>query len=248
MEVYADASCTTRPIQGEEYTTIYLKVNKDVDFSDGTITVGTQPNDINFERGSTNYIVAYIDFTSEDLSSASVSAGSVVALSNTDGATMAGNIFSFDLPDVPPVVLHDFEIWADDACTIRPVTGEEYENLYLKFNIAWEGDSVILGDSPNNLRFQKGANLTASFWSETLDSPYRFVVTVYGDIVPGTVATLVYDDRDVSPLGATIFDFDLPVEQKNEKSKPGEEYKPNGDTPLVPGGGGGPGDDTPDWT
>lgn len=101
IEVFTDEQCTTRPVNGQDYTELYVKLNKDYDFND-SITYGTGENTCQIvcptdEDPSIPYdIYLYVDFTAHYIAGP-LTAGEVIRVSNDNpsGFTYNGQDIHF---------------------------------------------------------------------------------------------------------------------------------------------------------
>lgn len=202
FEVYANQECTERPQVGQSYERLYVKVNADLttgySYVYGDSTAAYTCLDVRLERGEAQEISLFIDYISEELQAPPV-AGQVIEC-------ITGIVFTIREPlqvsfgPVAPFV-HQVEIFADEECTERPVTGQTYSSLYASLHGVAEDEEMSEGESPNTFVISQGSSINleyAGYW--------RKYISRDSEIIMNQVHQL--DNDTLNPgLTADVFSF-----------------------------------------
>lgn len=107
-------------------------------------------------------------------------------------------------------VEHDIEIYANEACTQRPVTGQSYTKLYAWFNKDVdmpEETTISVGSAPNSFSVSNEnmeAQVIASFGFD-----FASTEPMFDGIPEGKIVAL--EAYSSTSLDATIFSYDIPT-------------------------------------
>lgn len=165
FEVYANQECTERPQVGQSYGILYVKVAADLSFGHDYI-YGTGDD---FElltcglkevSGDDPSLSVYVDFVAANFDTPPV-ANQVVACSSREQHTIREPL-QVSFGPVAPFV-HQVEIFADEECTERPVTGQSYQSLYASLHGVADNKSMNEGVAPNTFKIYQGNSITLQY-------------------------------------------------------------------------------------
>lgn len=181
FEVYSNQECTERPQVGQSYDTLYLKVNANLSFGNSYYYRNPAAEftclDVNLESEDEKLINVYIDYWSEKLQAPPV-AGQVIECIADDVYTITEPL-QVSFGPVAPFV-HQVEIFADEECTERPVTGQSYQSLYASLHGVAEDKEMSEGQNPNSFKIVPQGNtivLTyAEYWAKTINRDSEYIL------------------------------------------------------------------------
>ena len=181
FEVYANQECTERPQVGQSYERLYVKVNADLSFGHDYIYSAES----DYERlscglkavsGEDPYISLYVDFVADNFDTPPV-ANQVVACSSREQHTITAPL-QVSFGPVAPFV-HQVEIFADEECTERPVTGQSYQSLYASLHGVAENESMDEGERPNTFTIIQGSSISldyAGYWFKSISRDSEIIM------------------------------------------------------------------------
>ena len=182
FEVYANQECTERPQVGQSYEHLYVKVNADlswgIDYRYGNSSepfraLVVSVSDKQLTEISINL---YVDYISAMLSAPPV-AGQVIRC-NIEAAEVITEPLQVSFGPVAPFV-HQVEIFADEECTERPVTGQSYQSLYASLHGVAEVESMDEGESPNNFAIHQGSSIVLVYsdkWGKNISRDSEIIL------------------------------------------------------------------------
>lgn len=184
FEVYANQECTERPQVGQSYDTLYVKVNADLSWGhdyDYYNIAGSH-----FEglacylkevSGDDPGLTVYVDFSAADFDTPPV-ANQVFVCSSREQHTITEPL-QVSFGPIAPFV-HQVEIFADEECTERPVTGQSYHSLYASLHGVAEDEEMNEGQNPNSFKIVPQGNtivLTyAEYWAKTINRDSEYIL------------------------------------------------------------------------
>lgn len=202
FEVYANQECTERPQVGQSYERLYVKVNADLSlgysYVYGDSTSPFSCLTVPLESGDSNAVHLYIDYISEELQAAPV-AGQVIRC-NIEAAEVITEPLQVSFGPVAPFV-HQVEIFADEECTERPVTGQSYQTLYASLHGVAEDERIQEGESPNTFSIYQGREIELNY-----SQKWFKIISRDSEIIMNQVHQLNINSSS-SELTADVFSF-----------------------------------------
>ena len=182
---------------------MYVKVAADLSFGhDYIYSAGSDYESLSCGlkqvSGEDPYISIYIDFVAENFDTPPV-ANQVVACSSREQHTIREPL-QVSFGPVAPFV-HQVEIFADEECTERPVTGQSYQSLYASLHGVAEDEEMNEGQNPNSFKIYQGGSAIVLTYAEY----WQKIIHRDSEIILNQVHQL-QNSQSVA-LQATVFSF-----------------------------------------
>lgn len=182
FEVYANQECTERPQVGQSYERLYVKVNADLSwginyrYGNGSEPFRALVVSVSDKQLSEISINLYTDYNSAMLSAPPV-AGQVIECSYPNPDTISEPL-QISFGPVAPFV-HQVEIFADEECTERPMTGQSYQSLYASLHGFSVSDTMSEGSTPNSFVISQGSSVNleyARYWVKSISRDSEIIL------------------------------------------------------------------------